>query len=49
MPEMPTNLDDADVFMGGELRSMDALEGDKAVWARWFIATQLWWYSEMPY
>lgn len=41
--------DDADVFMDGELRRMDAREGDRAVWARWFIATQLWWHSEMPY
>lgn len=41
--------DNANVFMGGELKKMDAREGDRAVWARWFIATQLWWHSEMPY
>lgn len=41
--------DNADVFRGGEFRRMAAREGDRVVWARWFIATQLWWHSEMPY
>lgn len=39
------SLRNVDVFRGGELRRTDAQEGDREAWARWFIATQLWWNS----